>query len=126
MLNEDHRSTQFVPAKGDSLLCDNGLASGWYKFKDGNEMPTTCVDTFHCGTNAPIWMKGTHPTVAQGEVSASGCVNYGANAGSFGAPCCHLSIPIRVKNCGSFYVYHLTRTPGCAMGYCAGKLVHYF
>jgi hypothetical protein len=36
----------------------------WYRFKHqvGGQLPESCVDLFRCGTQAPIWMNGHHPT----------------------------------------------------------------
>ena len=38
-------------------------------------MPTSCVQQFHCGTHAPIWLNGVHPSIADGEVVRTACVN---------------------------------------------------
>ncbi|OWF39498.1 von Willebrand factor D and EGF domain-containing protein [Mizuhopecten yessoensis] len=122
-LIEDHRSTLAVPTGTDRLLCDRALPLDWYRFTNG-DMPTSCVPTYHCGTQIPIWLNGQLPTVQGTIVSLQACFNYGqgVNPAAYGgSTCCHASKQIQVKNCGSFNVYHLPRTPGCPMAYCAGN-----
>uniref|UniRef100_A0A8B8D604 von Willebrand factor D and EGF domain-containing protein-like n=1 Tax=Crassostrea virginica TaxID=6565 RepID=A0A8B8D604_CRAVI len=115
---EPHRSTQFQPEPTDHLLCDNGLQAGWYAFDNSDEMPTSCVTQFHCGTHFPLWMQGSHPSVADGIVQRKACSNvYGSSSNT----CCDFSLDIQVKNCGTFYVYYLQTVPACAMAYCAGN-----
>ena len=94
-------------------LCDNKLKKGWYRFEGdaGTRMPTTCVDKGKCGTSFPGWLKGGHPTVADGEVDRKVCFHAFLN-------CCNDHKQIRVKNCSSYYVYKLYRTPDCDRRYC--------
>ncbi|XP_020628524.1 pancreatic secretory granule membrane major glycoprotein GP2-like isoform X2 [Orbicella faveolata] len=73
-------------------------------------MPTSCPPTYRCNTNAPGWLNGGHPLVADGKVTRQVCFHWSSN-------CCHSSTNIDVRNCGSFYVYHFRGTPGCS-GYC--------
>lgn len=47
----------------DTPLSDNRLEEGWYRFRDSNQMPTTCQGNDKCGTTIPIWMNGPHPGV---------------------------------------------------------------
>ena len=74
-------------------------------------MPDTCVPKQHCGTYAPGYLTGGHPTVDEGVVSRKVCFHsyYG---------CCEISQNIRVRNCGGFYVYELLPTPKCFLRYC--------
>lgn len=60
------------------MICDINLKPGWYRFVNqvGGEMPETRVDGFHCGTHAPIWMKGKHPSIADGIVDRTACINF--------------------------------------------------
>ncbi|XP_061164836.1 von Willebrand factor D and EGF domain-containing protein-like [Saccostrea echinata] len=117
-LLEPHRSSQFQPEPTDHLQCDNGLQAGWYTFDNNDEMPTSCVTQYHCGTHFPLWMQGSHPSQADGIVHRKACSNiYGSSSQS----CCDFSLDIQVKNCGSFYVYYLQTVPACAMAYCAGN-----
>ncbi|XP_078354417.1 pancreatic secretory granule membrane major glycoprotein GP2-like [Oculina patagonica] len=101
--------------------CDSGLVSGWYRFQGaaGNQMPETCVDTYRCGTNAPGWLAIAHPTVAEGVVPRQVCYHWENN-------CCWWNNNIRVRNCGTHFVYELQKTPICKLRYCgdadAGKL----
>lgn len=66
IISDSHRSTSFIPGPTDSLNCDvYTIVSGqWYRFQNvvGGTMPESCVATFHCGTQAPIWLNGQHPT----------------------------------------------------------------
>ena len=77
-------------------------------------MPDKCVPKYHCGTHAPGWLNGAHPTVAEGSVQRQVCFSWTSG-------CCQWSINIMVRNCGAFYVYKLTDTPGCSMRYCGDK-----
>ncbi|XP_061164841.1 von Willebrand factor D and EGF domain-containing protein-like [Saccostrea echinata] len=118
LLLEPHRSSQFQPEPTDHLQCDNGLQAGWYTFDNNDEMPTSCVTQYHCGTHFPLWMQGSHPSQTDGIVHRKACSNiYGSSSQS----CCDFSLDIQVKNCGSFYVYYLQTVPACAMAYCAGN-----
>ena len=102
--------------------CDLDLAPGWYRFQGaaGYRMADKCVPIHRCGTWYPGWLSGAHPTVDEGAVVRKICFHYDPN-------CCKLSENIKVKNCGSFYVYELQRTPGCNLRYCSngggGKLL---
>ena len=87
--------------------CDNTIAPGWFRFDEaaGKMMPTSCPHNFKCG-----WLNGEHPTVADGQVTRKVCFRTVSG-------CCHRSTDIKVRNCGSYYVYHLSGTPGCRL-YC--------
>ena len=100
--------------RGDVLKCDRyDLADGWYRFTDaaGTRMPTSPVEKHHCGTHAPGWMNGQHPTKDDGAVKRQVCFHWSDNV-------CLWSTEIRVRNCGGFYVYWLPRTPYCYLRYC--------
>ncbi|XP_050419419.1 von Willebrand factor D and EGF domain-containing protein isoform X2 [Patella vulgata] len=115
-LSDPLRSTFQQPRQTDTLLCDRYLVQGWYRFLDGL-IPTTCIEPFRCGTQAPIWMNGTIPSPRDGIVKRNTCVN--ARSGTdFAGTCCSITIPIDVRNCGEFVIYNLRNTPGCPMSYC--------
>ena len=83
-------------------------------------MPDKCVLRFRCGTTHPGWLNGTHPTIADGVVTRTVCF-------SGMADCCLRRNIIKVKNCSSYYVYELQRSPWCNYSYCGnagtGKLI---
>lgn len=118
-INDPYRSSKYKLKAGERALCDNLLAPGWYRFanKVGGKIPTTKPEPYHCGTVAPIWMKGTHPTTKGEETFALACTNINNRLGG-----CMLPKPMSVKNCGEFFVYNLQPSGGCAMAYCAGNL----
>ena len=96
-----------------TVLCDRGL-SGWYRFGDqaGIKMITSCVPENRCGTHAPGWMDGVHPTVSDGNVTRNVCYNWSNN-------CCNWSNNIEVLNCGYFFIYKLSTTNSwCHRRYC--------
>ena len=98
-----------------SYQCDSGIGPGWFRFEGsaGTRMPTSCPPMNRCNTHLPGWMNGGHPTVADGQVSRQVCFNWGN--------CCNLSTNIKVRNCGSYYVYYLNSTPNggyCNLRYC--------
>ena len=99
---------------------DSGLVTGWYRFQGaaGDRMPDKRVLRYRCGTWNPGWLNGSHPTVAEGVVTRAVCYSHYNG-------CCWFSNTIKVKNCSSYYVYELHRTPRY-FRYCgnavAGKL----
>ena len=81
-------------------------------------MATSCVSTNHCGTHAPGWLNGAHPTVADSQVTRQACFHYFST-------CCVWSINIQVRNCGDYFVYYINRTPlehTCHLRYCGADL----
>ena len=77
-------------------------------------MPEKSVPEYHCGTHDPIWLNGSHPAVAEGNVVRQGCIS------SFDVDCDD-TIDINVTNCGDYYVYYLMPIFYCAVAYCAGE-----
>jgi len=74
-------------------------------------MADKCTPMFRCGTSAPGWLSGAHPTVAEGVVTRKVCFSWYNN-------CCEWDNTIRVRNCGAYYVYELSYTPICPARYC--------
>ncbi|CAH3193587.1 unnamed protein product, partial [Porites evermanni] len=117
-ISEPRRSTKSVWQSGQIVLCDMNIRYGWYRFTSfgGSKMPQSVVQEGHCGTHDPIWLNGEHPTVAEGNVARTVCINsFGLDNG------CYDHFDINVKNCGGYYVYYLKPLYYCAAAYCAGK-----
>ena len=74
-------------------------------------MPTSCVPKHYCGTHAPGWLSGSHPTRVGQVVNAKVCFHWGGS-------CCNWNANIQIKRCNGFYVYKLARTPVCWLRYC--------
>ena len=122
-LNNSRRSIQSKWKPGQSPLCDNSLASGWYRFTSfvGGKMPTAKVSVSHCGTRYPIWLDGTtgtHPTSPTDPVvNIKACINIRERRGG-----CFRSFQVGVKRCPrNFFVYYLQQLTQCHAAYCAGK-----
>jgi len=79
-------------------------------------MPEKTVPEYHCGTHDAIWLNGSHPTVAEGNVVRQACIN------SFDV-ICEETLAINIKNCGDYYVYYLRPPNHCAVAYCAGDMI---
>ena len=112
-LNSYTRKITYSYSSGS--YCDSGIGSGWFRFEGsaGTRMPTSCPPKYICGTTGTGWLNGGHPTVADGQVSRQVCFHWSGN-------CCYWSTNIKVRNCGSYYVYYLNGTPSgqCDLRYC--------
>ncbi|XP_073237998.1 uncharacterized protein [Porites lutea] len=100
--------------RGNTLRCDQkDLATKWYRFTgvSGTMMPTSCVPKHHCGTHAPGWLSGAHPTGVGQTVSSKVCFHWGGS-------CCHWHTYVQIKKCNGFYVYKLGKTSHCWLRYC--------
>ncbi|KAL9963937.1 hypothetical protein ACROYT_G027499 [Oculina patagonica] len=94
--------------------CDDSLGPGWFRFQGaaGTKMPTSCVVHERCGTKRPGWLKGGHPSVADGRVTRKVCFRSLSK-------CCEFFLYIQVRNCGSYYVYRLNGIANvCPEAYC--------
>ena len=113
VLEEVDRDINHVTQSPSAVKCDRNLIPGWYRFLNvpGIRMPTSCPPKFRCGTVWPGWLNGAHPTVNEGIVTRDICLHK--------SDCCSETIfYMKVKNCGSFYVYHLAGGPTCSWRYC--------
>ena len=109
-LTDAERRHDFVTK---SSKCDIPL-QGWYRFQGaaGTKMVTTAPPERRCGAHFPAWLKGKHPTVAEGTKRKTVCIHK-FNKDCFG------SVLIDVRNCGSYYIYNLLPLRGyCDARYC--------
>ncbi|XP_074623711.1 uncharacterized protein LOC141881766 isoform X2 [Acropora palmata] len=103
-----------------NLKCDkwapDNIVSGWYRMTgaSGDQIPEGCVPIRRCGTHAPGWLNDTHPTVKDGLLTAKVCYHWSNK-------CCRWSNNIKIRNCGSYYVYQLVKPPVCYLRYCGNK-----
>lgn len=80
-------------------------------------MATSCVQKQRCGGQFSGWLKDAHPTVADGKKRKNVCFS-NDDGGKNDDLCCGKTTGIKVKNCGSHYVYRLILTLGANMRYC--------
>ena len=111
-LNSGDRKITYPNYNG---CCDSAIGPGWFRFEGsaGTRMPTSCPPTHRCNTYVTGWLNGGHPTVADGQVSRTACFHWSGN-------CCLWSTNIKVRNCGSYYVYlvvHLVVIANSVMWY---------
>lgn len=120
VINDARRSPTYVLARGEKAICDNKLVEGWYRFINAKQaqIPTIRPGRRHCGSLAPIWINGKHPTLPGEELKVIACANLDNSLKG-----CMYSRYIRVKSCGDYYVYKLQPTKHRCMAYCAGKSV---
>lgn len=95
----------------DTNRCDftdpefNGEWFRWYKVTGDAGNALAAVDTppsDRCGTKSRVYLKENHPEPSDGEVTRKVCIAKNNNP-------CQREVNIKVKNCGSFYLYKLAR-----------------
>ena len=98
---------------------DYYLAEGWYRFISGKQMSTSCsYRSSHCDTSYAGWLQGSHPSVKEGVVSRKVCFGNTGSRGHSSYCSCQYSTYIKVRNCGSLYIYKLKPTPNQNCRYC--------
>ncbi|KAL3871219.1 hypothetical protein ACJMK2_039227, partial [Sinanodonta woodiana] len=109
-----HAGQRYYNYRVDRVIVhDFDLTSGWYRAND-EIMPTEKPKSlYRCGTPFPIWMNGTLPSEEDGIVDRVACLVSAQSA-------CSIEYGIKVKNCGSFWVYFLTKTGSRLEAYCFG------
>ena len=94
--------------------CDKNLYdNGWYRFQGdaGTKMATETPGLRKCGARNPVWLKGSHSTVADGTVQRFLCINKDE--------VCKEQSFVKVKNCTSYYVYKFpVEINHCPFRYC--------
>jgi len=111
-LSEDDRADSY---KGVTK-CDRSLVKAWYRFTGpaGDKMPDGVVAKNQCGTHAPGYLTGGHPSLGDGVVERKVCFHWSSSS-------CKWSTNIRVRGCGAFYVYELSPPPVCSLRYCGER-----
>eukprot|EP00794_Sanderia_malayensis_P014995 gene14995-16541_t len=110
-LTEANRNVN-APSSG-TTYCDSGLSLGSYRISGsaGVKIPTSCVAGASCTTHGAGWIATPEPTQADGVVIRKVCFSYSNN-------CCFHNKMVRVRNCGSYFVYELVSTGSCSHRYC--------
>ena len=105
----------------DCIGSRGDVIPGWYRFQGaaGDRILDKCVPEGHCSVGSPGWMRGNHPTVAEGLVTREVCFRLKTY-------CCFRRNNITVKNCGGYFVYQLESPYNCSARFCgnggAGEL----
>jgi len=112
------RSSDFNSRNTATSICDAFLNhDAWYRFEHdaGNRLIEGPVEPWSCGTQAPIWLNGTHPTDTT-EVTAKVCATYTSEN------ICGWNGTVRIRLCNEsgseYFVYLLAVPTGCPLAYC--------
>jgi hypothetical protein len=89
---------------GNYGLSDSSFFSNstWYRFTDTNSfnfLPETAPSYGTCGGGDTGWLNGSHPTIAQGQVSSILCFV------TSGTRNCSLSTSVTAVQCFGFFLY---------------------
>ena len=120
-LNQADRAVGYYKNPNSNVKCDgrapdNIVAAAWYRMigASGDQIPESCPRQWSCGTHAPGWLSGKHPTVLEGVVTQKVCYHWSSG-------CCTWHNNIKIRNCSSYYVYELVKPPVCSLRYCGNK-----
>ena len=108
-------STRRYDFRSGKTKSDNYLPEGWYRFIIAKQLSTSCTyPSGYCDASNQGSLQGSHSSVEDGVVSRKVCFGYYQSGFSYGQrrqnTCCKISTYIKVRNCGSFYVYKLKPT----------------
>ena len=88
--------------------------AAWYRMAEptGTTIPEEPVDSWHCNTEHPGWLKGHHPAtpgeIIDGKVKFSGIYDTFFD-----------ETLIQIKHCTNYYLYYLVDAPDPWSRYCA-------
>ncbi|KAL4239800.1 hypothetical protein ACF0H5_000603 [Mactra antiquata] len=108
--NITHLGKRYSSIQGSCPYTDNRMLTGWY-YVGMDTIVTSPPPYCSCGYTWPVWLNGSLPVADDGEVHRKACVNFISE--------CHTAYDIKIKKCGQFYVYYLTKVMNKA-GYCFG------
>jgi hypothetical protein len=118
VLDDADRHVSFNDGDGNVELCDIGdsgdfTGPGWYRFDGpgGSRLPEAAPAEHACGTDAPGWLNGAHPTPEEGPQVRQVCFNWSGDT-------CTWNADVQVVNCGGYYLYELPDAPACMLRYC--------
>ena len=132
-MNENTRNKNYKQGSS-GLFCDRRNHYGWklgqwkgnrwYRFQAPAgtrllEKPPKFSSTNEgtCGTHVTGWVNGHHPTNPGDLVVRKICFK---NGGSHKYNCGYKGQrTVKIRHCGSYFVYYLTDTPSCYLRYCA-------
>ena len=111
--NDGNNGVEYCDSVNDADTSPEWQGDGWYRLvgEAGTQLPEAAPDIFACGTDAPGWFNGVHPTPGDGVVDGEVCFHWNGDQ-------CRWTSNIQVVNCGSFYLYNLVTPPNCELRYC--------
>ncbi|XP_060598354.1 pancreatic secretory granule membrane major glycoprotein GP2-like [Ruditapes philippinarum] len=92
-------------------ICDKYLDSPTWYIIEGGKLLNHCPSKGSCGNAYPAWMDGSYPTEKDGEINMTVCIKRNND-------CCKDHVTMRIKNCSTFFVYHLKPLKECTSAYC--------
>ena len=115
VLRKAARAQGHIAINGSNYRCNkDDLIPGWYRFQGaaGDRMADKCVPVNHCGSRWSGWLYGAHPSMADSVVTRT--VYFSSSY-----TCWDWYQNIRIKNCGTYFVYEFPRTySSCSARYC--------
>ena len=79
------------------------------------QIPDSCQNPWTCGTQAPGWLQGGHPSLEDGVAMRNVCFSWNGN-------CCFTKVQAQVRLCYGFFVYKLQPTTFAVKAkYCVGR-----
>lgn len=108
-----------VGTSGIGGACDNGplfdtsIGGRWIRFigNGGTMIPSISPGIQHCSAYLAGWANVTLPSIIGTLANGTGCFETRPSI-------CGFQIPIKIVNCGTFYVYFLAPVPVCNGRYC--------
>ena len=105
-------------------ICDNTInggdeispdwkGEGWYRVigPAGSKVADTPIELSHCGTAGSRYVQGSHPILIGETVKTKACYKDGNTL-------CKYPQNVKIRNCGTYFLYYLPNTSHCSQGYC--------